>query len=84
MRPQLDAGAARRITSASAPQLGALHWWVMGRSTQKAAPFSIRLRAEDDRFVRKEARRSPKSSNAEICWEPVVLNDSDHLLCQAG
>ncbi len=29
----------------------------MGRSAQKAAPFSIRLRAEDDRFVKEEARR---------------------------
>lgn len=33
----------------------------MGRSVRKAAPFSIRLRAEDDRFVKEEARRLQRS-----------------------
>ncbi len=33
----------------------------MRRSAPKAAPFSIRLRAEDDRFVKEEARRLQRS-----------------------
>lgn len=33
----------------------------MRRSAQKAPPFSIRLRAEDDRFVTEEARRLQRS-----------------------
>jgi hypothetical protein len=36
----------------------------MARSAQKAAPFSIRLRAEDDRFVREEARRLQRPRGA--------------------
>src|SRR6266542_6061174 len=33
----------------------------MARSAAKAAPFSIRLRAEDNRFVKEEARRLQRS-----------------------
>lgn len=36
----------------------------MARSAQKAAPFSIRLRMEDDRFVKEEARRLQRSRGA--------------------
>lgn len=36
----------------------------MGRGANKAAPFSIRLRSEDDRFVREEARRLNRSRGA--------------------
>jgi uncharacterized protein (DUF433 family) len=36
----------------------------MVRSAAKAAPFSIRLRAEDDRFVREESRRLQRSRGA--------------------
>ena len=38
----------------------------MGRSARKAEPFSIRLRTEDDRFVRDEARRLQRSKGAII------------------
>jgi uncharacterized protein (DUF433 family) len=37
---------------------------VMGPGAQKAEPFSIRLRAADDRFVREEARRLQRSRGA--------------------
>src|SRR5688500_16689478 len=36
----------------------------MARSAQKADPFSIRLRAEDDQFVKDEARRLQRSRGA--------------------
>ena len=36
----------------------------MARTAAKAAPFSIRLRAEDDRFVKEEARRLQRSRGA--------------------
>ena len=36
----------------------------MARGMRKAAPFSIRLRAEDDRFVREEARRLQRPRGA--------------------
>jgi uncharacterized protein (DUF433 family) len=36
----------------------------VGRATHKAEPFSIRLRAEDDRFVKEEARRLNRSPGA--------------------
>src|SRR5919109_3493420 len=36
----------------------------MARSARKAAPFSIRLRAEDDRFVKEEARRLQRPRGA--------------------
>ncbi len=36
----------------------------MARSGQKAQPFSIRLRAEDDRFVTEEARRLKRPRGA--------------------
>lgn len=36
----------------------------MARERQKADPFSIRLRAEDDRFVKDEARRLRRSRGA--------------------
>lgn len=38
----------------------------MGRGGQKAEPFSIRLRAEDDRFVKEEARRLHRSRGAVV------------------
>jgi uncharacterized protein (DUF433 family) len=36
----------------------------MGRNAEKAAPFSIRLRPEDDRFVKDEARRLQRPRGA--------------------
>jgi uncharacterized protein (DUF433 family) len=38
----------------------------MSRSGRKAEPFSIRLRAEDDRFVKEEARRLHRSRGAVV------------------
>jgi uncharacterized protein (DUF433 family) len=38
----------------------------MPRGVQKADPFSIRLRAEDDRFVKEEARRLRRSRGAVV------------------
>jgi uncharacterized protein (DUF433 family) len=38
----------------------------MGRDAQKAEPFSIRLRWEDDRFVKDEARRLRRSRSAVV------------------
>lgn len=38
----------------------------MGRGTQKSDPFSIRLRSEDDRFVKEEARRLHRSRSAVV------------------
>ncbi len=38
----------------------------MGRGGQKAEPFSIRLRTEDDRFVKEEARRLRRSRGAVV------------------
>lgn len=39
---------------------------MMGRGRQKAEPFSIRLRSEDDRFVKDEARRLQRSRGAVV------------------
>jgi uncharacterized protein (DUF433 family) len=36
----------------------------MARETHKSEPFSIRLRSEDDRFVKEEARRLNRSRSA--------------------